>query len=113
MNGTAQDFIRLKRDFLKRMQGVFLVVCFLIVLVFGSMFKNTGELHVVEVALFIDWRFSEELVDFFICESIAHSGQKFSQIVLLNEAYRERESNDRLKRKVCKCDFLFSVILIF
>lgn len=64
---------------------------FLIVLVFGSMFKNTGELHVVEVALFIDWRFSEELVDFFICESIAHSGQKFSQIVLRNEAYGEKK----------------------
>lgn len=72
---------------------------FLIVLVFGSMFKNTGELHVVEVALFIDWRFSEELIDFFICESIAHSGQKFSQIVLRNEAYgqkRKKKQNDPL-----------------
>jgi len=65
------------------------------------MFKNTGELHVVEVALFIDWRFSEELIDFFICESITHSGQKFSQIVLRNEAYGEKkkqknQSNDPL-----------------
>lgn len=61
----------------------------LIVFVFGSVFKNTGELHVVEVALFIDRRFSEELVDLFVCEPITHSGQQLPQIVLRNEACEE------------------------
>lgn len=58
----------------------------LIVLVFGSVFENTGELHVVEIALFIDGCFSEELINLLICEAIAHGGQKFSQVVLVNEA---------------------------
>lgn len=76
-------FLSPKGGFLKEDAGR--LVC-LIVFVFGSVFKNTGELHVVEVALFIDRRFSEELVDFFVCESITHSGQQLSQVVLLNEA---------------------------
>lgn len=62
------------------------LVLHLIVLVFGPMFENTGELHVVKIALFIDGRFSEKLIDLLICEAIAHGGQKFSQVVLIDEA---------------------------
>lgn len=61
--------------------------CFLhlfIILVFGTMFEDAGEFCVVEVALFVDGRLTEQLIHFFVCEAIAHGGQQLPQMVLVD-----------------------------
>lgn len=57
----------------------------LVILVFGAVFKDAGELCVVEVALLVNGCLTEELVHLLICEAIAHGGQQLSQMVLVDD----------------------------
>lgn len=63
----------------------------LVILVLGTVFEDAGELCVVEVALLIDGRFSEQLVHFFIGEPITHGRQQFSQMVLMDHTFMEQK----------------------
>lgn len=56
----------------------------LIVLVFGAVFEDAGELCIVKVALLVDGRLTEQLIHLFICETIAHGGQQLSQMVFMD-----------------------------
>lgn len=58
----------------------------LVILVFGSVFEDTCELHIVKVVLLVNWGLPEELVDFFVCEAVTHRGQKLPQVVFLDKA---------------------------
>lgn len=51
---------------------------FLVVLVFGSVFQDAGELHVVEVAFFVNWRFPVHLIHFLVCKAITHCGKELT-----------------------------------
>lgn len=57
----------------------------LVVLVFGAMFEDAGELGVVEISLLVNGRLAEELVHVFICEAVAHGGQQLPQMVLVDD----------------------------
>lgn len=57
----------------------------LVVLVFGSVFEDPGELSVVEVALLVDGCLSEELVHFLVGETVSHRGQQLPQVVFVDE----------------------------
>lgn len=76
----------------------------LIVLVFGTVLEDAGELGVVKVAFLVDGCFAEQLVHLFICESVAHGGQQLPQVVLVDHTWLERnavgvrESQGKLKR---------------
>lgn len=50
----------------------------LVILVFGSVFQNTGELHIVEVAFFVNRCFSVHLIHFLICKTITHCGKELT-----------------------------------
>lgn len=56
----------------------------LIVLVFGAVFEDAGELRVVEVAFLVDGRLAEQLVHLFVREAVAHGGQQLPQVVLVD-----------------------------
>jgi len=49
------------------------------------MFKDAREFNVVEIALFVDWCLSVELIYLFICEPVSHRGQQLPQVVFLNK----------------------------
>lgn len=65
----------------------------LIILVFGAVFEDAGELCVVEVAPLVDGCLAEQLVHLFVCEAIAHGGQQFSQMVLVDHTLRRHINN--------------------
>lgn len=56
----------------------------LIILVFGTVFEDAGELCVVEVALLVNGSLAEQLVHLFICEAVTHGGQQLSQMVFMD-----------------------------
>lgn len=56
----------------------------LIVLVFGTVLEDAGELCVVKVAFLVDGRLAEQLVHLFVCEAVAHGGQQLPQMVLVD-----------------------------
>lgn len=58
----------------------------LVILVFGAVFEDAGELCVVKVALLVDGRLTEQLIHLLVCETIAHGGQQLSQVVLMDHA---------------------------
>lgn len=58
----------------------------LVVLVFGAVFEDAGELCVVEVALLVNGRLAEQLVHLLIREAVSHGGQQLPQVVLVDHA---------------------------
>lgn len=67
----------------KRLLHLYSNICnfssvFLVILVFGSMFQNAGELHIVEVAFFVNRCFSVHLIHFLICKAITHRGKELT-----------------------------------
>ena len=60
------------------------VLPLLVILVFGAVFEDTGELCVVEVALLVNGGLTEQLVHIFVCEAVAHGGQQLPQMVLVD-----------------------------
>lgn len=61
----------------------------LIVLVLGPVLQDAGELHVVEVALFVDGRLPVHLIHLLVSEPVPHGGQQLTQVVLVDEACKE------------------------
>lgn len=57
----------------------------LIIFVFGSMLQDTGELHIVEIAFFVNGGFSIHLINFLVCKPVAHGSEQFTQVILMNE----------------------------
>lgn len=56
----------------------------LVILVFGAVFEDAGELCVVEVALLVDGRLAEQLVHLLVREAVSHGGQQLPQVVLVD-----------------------------
>lgn len=56
----------------------------LVILVFGAVFEDAGELCVVEVALLVDGRLAEQLVHLLVRKAISHGGQQLPQVVLVD-----------------------------
>ena len=52
------------------------------------MLKDACELDVIEIPLFVNRCFSVQLVHFLVCKPVSHCGQQFSQVILLNGAWR-------------------------
>lgn len=67
----------------------------LIVLVFGTVLEDAGELGVVKVAFLVDGRLAEQLIHLFICEPVAHGGQQLPQMVLVDHTWLELERDGR------------------
>lgn len=63
----------------------------LVVLVFGTVLEDAGELGVVKVAFLVDGRLAEQLVHLFICEPVAHGGQQLPQMVLVDHTWLGRD----------------------
>ena len=72
-----------------------------IVLVFGSVLENAGELGIVEVALLVNRCFPEELVHVLICEAVSHGGQQLPQVVLVDDTWSSRKNRNSERVRVC------------
>lgn len=59
----------------------------LVILVFGAVFEDAGELCVVEVALLVDGRLAEQLVHLLVREAVSHGGQQLPQVVLVDHTW--------------------------
>lgn len=60
-----------------------------VILFFGTVFEDAGELCVIEVSFFVDRRLAKELIDLLVCEAIAHGGQELTEMVLVDKAFKE------------------------
>ena len=65
-----------------------------VIFVFCSMLKDSSELDVIEIPLFVNRCFSVQLVHFLICKPVSHCGQQFSQVILLNGAWKAAEKRE-------------------
>lgn len=61
-----------------------------VILVFGTVFEDAGELCVIEVSFLVNWCLAEKLINLLICETVAHGGQEFTKMVLMDKAFRMR-----------------------
>ena len=59
----------------------------LVVLVLGTVFKDAGECSIVEIALLVNGRLSEELVHLFVRKPVAHRGEQLPQVLLLDDTW--------------------------
>lgn len=62
-----------------------------VIFVFCSMFKDARELNIIEISLFVDRRFSVQLIHFLVCKPISHGCQQFSQVIFLDGAWKALE----------------------
>lgn len=46
----------------------------LVILILGSVFQNTGEFYVIEVAFFVNWCLSVHLIHLLVCKAVSHCG---------------------------------------
>lgn len=74
----------------------------LVVLVFGAVFEDAGELCVVEVALLVDGRLAEQLVHLLVREAVSHGGQQLPQVVLVDHTYRTQETREDVAEKATR-----------
>lgn len=75
----------------------------LVILILCTVFQNTCECYIVEIALFINGRLAEELVHFFVCKPVAHSGEQLPQELLLNHTCVKKQFHS------CRCFLMLAL----
>lgn len=75
----------------------------LVILILCTVFQNTCECYIVEISFFINGRLAEELVHFFICKPVTHSGEQLPQALLLNHTCVKKQFHS------CRCFLMLAL----